>query len=118
MFNYFLGDDSLSVFEPRRGNSGLPGGVFAERARMRRPGGGPLDYYRPQDMQVGARVTVNARVFELTDADEATLKLMEAQPQAFACADAHAVRACGATPRFGGGAFMHACMRAAPASDL
>jgi hypothetical protein len=51
---YFLADDTLSVFEPPRRNSGLSGGAFAERARVRRPGGTPLDCYAPADMKVCA----------------------------------------------------------------
>lgn len=51
---FHLEDDTLSVFEPPRRNSGLPGGAFAERARARRPGGGPLDCYGPGDMLVTA----------------------------------------------------------------
>lgn len=143
--SFFLADNTLSVYEPPRRNSGIPGGVFAERTRARRPGGGALDCHQPADMavrpahaacafacgaaqphsaqgkraciharahvrkapaivqtwpstrssklrQIGARVTVSARVFELTDADEATLKLMERQPAAFPCADAAQVR--------------------------
>jgi hypothetical protein len=54
----FLEDDTLSVFEPRRTNSGLPGGAFAERGRVRRPGGGASDCYGPQDMKVGARAGI------------------------------------------------------------
>ncbi|GBF93662.1 hypothetical protein Rsub_06765 [Raphidocelis subcapitata] len=80
-------DDSLSVFEPPRRNSGLPGGGFAERARARRPGGGPLDYYGPGDMQIGGVLRVSGRHFELTDADEATLGLMERAPSAFPASD-------------------------------
>lgn len=48
-----MGDDTLSVFEPPQRNSGLPGGTFAERGRVRRPGGAALDYYGPQDLLVG-----------------------------------------------------------------
>jgi hypothetical protein len=51
--SYFLGDDTLSVYEPPQRNSGLPGGNFAERGRVRRPGGGALDCYRPGDVRVG-----------------------------------------------------------------
>lgn len=53
VISYFLSDDTLSVFEPPRRNSGLPGGAFAERGRVRRPGGGgALDCYTPADMRV------------------------------------------------------------------
>jgi hypothetical protein len=53
--SFFPADDTLAVFEPPRRNSGFPGGAFAERARVRRPGGGgAADWYRPRDMAVRA----------------------------------------------------------------
>lgn len=51
--SYFLADDSLSVFEPPRRNSGIPGGRTADRGRVRRPDKGPVDYYGPGDMRLG-----------------------------------------------------------------
>lgn len=52
MISYFLADDTVLVFEPPQRNSGLPGGNFAERGKVRRPAGGALDHYRAQDMKV------------------------------------------------------------------
>ena len=51
--SYYLADDTMSVFEPPLRNSGMSGGVFAKRQKMRWPGAEGLDYYQPQDIQVG-----------------------------------------------------------------
>ena len=36
VLSYFMGDASLSIFEPPQRNSGLPGGKFLERMQVRR----------------------------------------------------------------------------------
>ncbi len=36
VLSYFMGDGSLSIFEPPQRNSGLPGGKFLERMKVRR----------------------------------------------------------------------------------
>jgi hypothetical protein len=50
--SYYPADDTMSLFEPPLRNSGMPGGIFAKRQKMRRPGADGLDYYKPQDLQV------------------------------------------------------------------
>ena len=35
VLSYFMGDGSLSIFEPPQRNSGLPGGKFLERMKVR-----------------------------------------------------------------------------------
>merc|ERR1712164_113299 len=36
--SFFLSDDTISVFEPPQRNSGVVGGKFLERGRIRKPG--------------------------------------------------------------------------------
>ena len=40
VLSFFLGDDTLSIFEPPRRNSGIIGGKFLERMRVIKPGSG------------------------------------------------------------------------------
>lgn len=35
MLSYFCGDDTLSIFEPPQRNSGISGGKFLERMKVR-----------------------------------------------------------------------------------
>ncbi len=45
-------------------------------------------FYTDADLWVGARLHIYGRVFELKEADEFTLKLMERSPDRYPCADA------------------------------
>ena len=44
--SYFLSDDTILVFEPPQRNSGIIGGKFLERGRVKRPDGS--SYYNAQ----------------------------------------------------------------------
>ena len=39
IISYFLSDDTLLVFEPLQRNSGILGGKFMERGRIKKPDG-------------------------------------------------------------------------------
>eukprot|EP00286_Rhodomonas_abbreviata_P008993 CAMPEP_0181342122 /NCGR_PEP_ID=MMETSP1101-20121128/30821_1 /TAXON_ID=46948 /ORGANISM="Rhodomonas abbreviata, Strain Caron Lab Isolate" /LENGTH=735 /DNA_ID=CAMNT_0023453537 /DNA_START=211 /DNA_END=2413 /DNA_ORIENTATION=+ len=82
---YFLDTDELSIFEPPVKNSGRTGGKFMERCKVRRPGSS--DYYSEADLYLGARIGVYSRRFVLVDADEFTIKYMEANPEVFPASD-------------------------------
>lgn len=41
---YFLADDTLSIFEPPQRNTGLNGGKFLERRRLKKPTSAPLPF--------------------------------------------------------------------------
>lgn len=90
--SYYLADDTLSVYEPRRCNSGMPGGMFADRSKVKRHNAGPLAYYGPDQLYVGAVLVVNGRAFELMEADEFTYHHMETHPDVFSAANVDKVR--------------------------
>ena len=71
----FLEDDTITIREPPRRNSGHIGGNFLCRSRVKKD---EKNYYTPEDFSVGANVTVNSQVFEIVEADEYTLRYMEA----------------------------------------
>lgn len=75
LVNFFLVDDTLSVFEPPVRNSGIVGGKFFERGECKNSITG--DFYGQEDLFVGAVITVSNRDFELLQADDYTLKYME-----------------------------------------
>ncbi|XP_076963645.1 EF-hand domain-containing family member C2 [Callospermophilus lateralis] len=82
VISYFLSDDTLSVFEPIERNSGLTGGMFLKRIRVKRPGQEIFkselsDYIKSEELHVGAKLNVNGYLFLLLNADEYTLNYME-----------------------------------------
>ncbi|KXZ51864.1 hypothetical protein GPECTOR_11g300 [Gonium pectorale] len=95
--SFHLLDRTLSVWEPRRPNSGLDGGTFLERNRVKNPA--TDKDYAETDLQaseggepgntaaVGSVLEVFGRGFALLDADAYTLGYMETQPHRFPWAD-------------------------------
>ncbi|GIL63796.1 hypothetical protein Vafri_17794 [Volvox africanus] len=90
VLSFYLGDGTLSVFEPRQVNSGMEQGTFLERTRVPNPATGQP--YGDTDMQVGTVLEVFGRGFQLQDADNFTLEYMEGQSYRFPCADYDQVR--------------------------
>ncbi|KAI5063481.1 hypothetical protein GOP47_0022028 [Adiantum capillus-veneris] len=86
VFQYYLADDTISIYEPPCRNSGIQGGKFLSRepAPPKWHGKGP---YKPQDMFVGARIHVHDRIFELLRADEWTLNWMEDHKEQYPMSD-------------------------------
>ncbi|KAL7752707.1 hypothetical protein RI367_001709 [Sorochytrium milnesiophthora] len=85
VISYFLGDDTISIYEPPQRNNGTIGGKFLERSLVLIPGATLQQpkYYVAQDLHVGARLLVNAHRFILLDADEYVYKYMEANSDLF-----------------------------------
>lgn len=86
--SYFLSDDTINIHEPPMRNSGIAGGKFLERQRVKKPNQvrNPLEvseYFGPRDFYVGAHVVINGFDFYIYDADEYAFKLMEKESQIF-----------------------------------
>lgn len=82
IISYFLADDTILVFEPPVRNSGIIGGKFLERSRVKKPGNMRYstqlsEYYSATDLYVGACVDFNNFKFILIDADEYAFLYME-----------------------------------------
>ncbi|XP_044180673.1 EF-hand domain-containing family member C2-like [Acropora millepora] len=75
IISYFLSDDTLLVFEPLQRNSGILGGKFMERGRIKKPDG--VNYFAAQDLYIGANVDFHNFKFILIDADEYAVVYME-----------------------------------------
>ncbi|XP_052782437.1 EF-hand domain-containing family member C2-like [Mya arenaria] len=96
IISYFLSDDTILVFEPPVRNSGIIGGKFLERTRIKQPAQ-PLystsmsEYYLAQDLYVGAHVDFNSHKFILIDADEYAFRYMEANSSEFEKANVEAI---------------------------
>lgn len=88
IISYFLSDDSLMIHEPTLKNSGINGGKFLERCKVKRPNQPPYstklpDYYSHRDLFVGAVLNIHAFLFKLYDADEYCYKYMEKRSDLF-----------------------------------
>ncbi|XP_074247786.1 EF-hand domain-containing family member C2 [Saimiri boliviensis] len=82
VISYYLADDTISVFEPIENNSGVTGGMFLKRSRVKKPGQPVFkselsEYFKAEEFYIGVTVNVNGYVFHLLNADEYTLKYME-----------------------------------------
>lgn len=92
IISYFLSDDTVAVFEPPQRNSGVIGGKFLERGRIKKPNQPLLksemsEYFCAQDFFVGANVTINDFNFTIVDADEYAFRYMEKHENEFPVAD-------------------------------
>lgn len=96
IISYFLSDDTILVFEPPVRNSGIHGGKFLERSRIKKPDQ-PLystkmsQYYLSDDLYVGAHVDFNSHMFILIDADEYAFRYMEGNAREFSKADVNCI---------------------------
>jgi len=86
---YFLSDDTVLVYEPPQRNSGIIGGKFLERRRVKKPDG--ESYYTASDLYIGANVEFYKHKFILTDADEYAVNYMEKHPGDFPAANVNTV---------------------------
>jgi hypothetical protein len=79
---YYVGDDTISVHELPRRNSGFMGGEFFGKAKFELPGQEKFTSERPliyksQHFYLGAKVILRDFVFEIASVDIFTLKFME-----------------------------------------
>ncbi|KAI9209542.1 uncharacterized protein BJ171DRAFT_453694 [Polychytrium aggregatum] len=81
VISFYLADDTIAVFEPHQRNSGIIGGKFLEKGKIRKPDG--TTYYGTSDFYVGARLVFHRHPFVITNADEYTVKYMSAHPEYF-----------------------------------
>ncbi|XP_067460234.1 EF-hand domain-containing family member C2 [Thunnus thynnus] len=88
IISLYLCDDSISVFERSQRNSGVLGGKFLERRRVKKPGQELFksqlsEYFTAQDLYVGTTLCINNKNFQLLDADEYTFNYMEQHAEEF-----------------------------------
>ncbi|KAJ3010797.1 EF-hand domain-containing member C2 [Thoreauomyces humboldtii] len=77
----YVADDTVSVFEPKSRNTGLVGGKFLEKSRIRKPDG--IGYYGTKDFYIGAELVFFHHPFILTAADDYAVKFMAEHPDMF-----------------------------------
>ena len=77
MLNYFLEDNTLSIFEP--GQPDRPASRFLERMCVCEPGTDTA--LPPSALRVGASLQIYSRVFTLTGCDQFTTTFMAEHPE-------------------------------------
>jgi hypothetical protein len=85
IIGFFPADDMVAVWEIPVRNSGIGGGKFCEKTRMKNPATGT--YFQLEDFAVGKMVTIKAHPLLITRADEHTLQYTEAHAAEYRYAD-------------------------------
>jgi len=75
----------MAAFEPPQKNSGIMGGKFIQRTRIKKPAS--HEYYTQADFYTGATVEFNKFRFVLYQADEYSLSYMESDPESHPMSD-------------------------------
>ncbi|XP_068429374.1 EF-hand domain-containing family member C2 [Clinocottus analis] len=88
IISFYLCDDTICVFEPQQKNSGVLGGKFLQRDRVKKPGQELFkselsEYLKAQDLYVGAILYLSGNHFQVLDADECTFIYMEQHAEKF-----------------------------------
>eukprot|EP01060_Flectonema_neradi_P010502 TRINITY_DN17593_c0_g1_i1.p1 TRINITY_DN17593_c0_g1~~TRINITY_DN17593_c0_g1_i1.p1 ORF type:complete len:761 (+),score=139.87 TRINITY_DN17593_c0_g1_i1:76-2283(+) len=80
VLTYYIADNTVSIFEPALRNSGILGGRFLQRQKVKIDGN---RYAQAADFFVGAEVTISHRQFRVISTDERSLVYMEQQSREF-----------------------------------
>jgi len=72
---FFLTDDTVTIYERPLRNSGFMGGKFLERGKVRNAMN-DNKWFHPEDFYVGAKVVINGFHFDLVETDKSTMKIM------------------------------------------
>ena len=73
--SYYLADNTLSIYEPYKRNSGISEGKFLERGRYKNSTG-LRKFIEPTDFTVGGNVIINSYSFQVLSQDLFTEKWM------------------------------------------
>lgn len=84
----------ITVYEPPQRNSGILGGKFLERTKVRKPGSTIDDpqFYTPNDFKIGAQIEIFKHKFIITDADRYVLAYLESFPDVYSLDTINSIR--------------------------
>lgn len=85
MIQYYLNDKTIQVFEGKGGKTGFRGGKFLSRMKVKNPR--TQRDYDDENFALGEKLQLSGRLFELIEAPEYTLALMEANVERFPASD-------------------------------
>lgn len=84
----------VKIYEPPQRNSGILGGKFLERTKVRKPGttiDNP-EFYTPADFKIGAKIQIYKHKFVITDADRYVLEYLESFPEIYPLETINSIR--------------------------
>eukprot|EP00659_Diplonema_papillatum_P008062 gene8062-12397_t len=81
VLTYYLADDTASIFEPVQRNSGIIGGKFLQRMKVKRSDTG--ESLKAADLYIGAKIEINNHKFALFATDEKSLNHMEQRSESY-----------------------------------
>eukprot|EP00760_Papus_ankaliazontas_P018499 PhM_4_TR17513/c0_g1_i1/m.51060 len=81
VLTYFLADDTIAIFEPAVRNSGIIGGKFLQRGKIKNAATG--EYFKAHELFVGANISIHKHVFTITSSDERSVAFMEQHSQQY-----------------------------------
>jgi hypothetical protein len=76
IIQFFLSDDSISIYEPAQKNSGIVEGKFLERRKYKNVDKN-FDFITPTDLAIGSDVKINGYSFHVLSTDEFTKKYLD-----------------------------------------
>lgn len=88
VLSVFPEDSTISIYEPVIRNSGIVGGKFLLRQKVKRPDG---KIFAPDDFFMGASVSINCFPFVIIRSDERSLNYMECNSAEFSHSDINRV---------------------------
>ncbi len=85
IISYRLSDDMITIYEPPQRNSGILGGKFLERTKVRKPGSSidNPEFYTPADFKIGSQIEIFRHKFIITNADRYVLEYLESFPEIY-----------------------------------
>eukprot|EP00794_Sanderia_malayensis_P011887 gene11887-13119_t len=85
IISYRLSDDMITIYEPPQRNSGVLGGKFLERTKVRKPGSSidNPEFYTPADFKIGSKIEIFKHKFIITNADRYVLEYLESFPDVY-----------------------------------
>ena len=87
ILNFYMGDDSLSIYITTKKNSGILGGKFLERKKYKNKLKNN-DFFAASDFQIGSILEINNHKMRIISADEFTIKYMSSNVDVFPMLDA------------------------------
>ena len=85
----YLADDTVAIFEPVQRNSGMVGGKFLQRQKVKNSATGKN--FVPSDFYVGASVVLNSFRFKVLATDERSMSYMEQNSSSFPKSNINAI---------------------------
>ncbi len=84
----------ITIYEPPQRNSGILGGKFLERTKVRKPGSSidNPEFYTPADFKIGAKVQIFKHKFVITNADRYVLEYLESFPEIYPLETINSIR--------------------------